>query len=75
MLQTLKNFSRIVRRNAFAMSNKKIPPPQNPTMTESFGMKVSEEEMQVLLDPRGFLNEEEKVIADAPIDTAAKDQQ
>ena len=48
--------------NRFMMS--KIPPPKNPTMTESFGVKMSEDEMQVILDPRGFLTEEEKELAE-----------
>lgn len=45
----------------------KIAPPKNPTMAESFGVKLTTDEMQVLLDPRGFLSEEEREIAEAGI--------
>jgi hypothetical protein len=38
----------------------KIPRPRDPTVAESFETKLSDQEIQILIDPRGFMNEEEK---------------
>ena len=45
----------------------RIPLPPNPTMAESFESKVSKEQLQSFMDPRGYLTEDEKAIADEPI--------
>lgn len=37
-----------------------IKPPMNPTMAESFGTKIEKKDMEKLLNPIGFLNENEK---------------
>jgi hypothetical protein len=38
----------------------KIPRPRDPTVAESFETKLSEREIQILIDPKGFMSEEEK---------------
>jgi hypothetical protein len=38
----------------------KIPRPRDPTVAESFETKLSEREIQILIDPRGFMSEEDK---------------
>ena len=34
----------------------KIPRPRDPTVAESFETKISEKEIQILMDPRGFMS-------------------
>ena len=41
----------------FFLFSNKIKPPQNPTMAESFGTKISEKEIQNFMNPIGFLKE------------------
>lgn len=41
-------------------SGPKIPRPRDPTVSESFETKIKPEEAQILMDPRGFMSEEEK---------------
>lgn len=43
------------------MSNKKIPRPRDPTVAESFQTEIGEKEMKILLDPKGFMTDEEKM--------------
>ena len=43
-------------------SNKKIPKPMDPTVAESFGTKISDDVAKILIDPRGFMTEEEKLM-------------
>lgn len=50
----------VVRMMRFAMANQKIPRPRDPTVAESFETKISDEQMRMLLDPKGFMSEEEK---------------
>jgi hypothetical protein len=51
-----KNYSRLSKR----FSEIPIKPP-NPTMEESFGaLKLSDQELGKLVDPKGFLSEKEK---------------
>ena len=45
---------------AFRAGSQKVPRPRAPSTAEPFEKKVSEEEMKMLLDPRGFMSEEEK---------------
>lgn len=42
------------------MANHKIPRPRDPTVAESFETKISDQQMRMLLDPKGFMSEEEK---------------
>lgn len=44
----------------YAFSTQRIPIPPNPTMAESFESKLSAEEMKNILDPRGYLSQDEK---------------
>jgi hypothetical protein len=53
-----ETFKGVIVKPAYRAS--KIPPPKNPTMTESFGSKLSEDEMKIIMDPRGYLDSEEK---------------
>lgn len=41
-------------------SNSKIPRPRDPSIAESFETTIPAEQVQILLDPRGFMSEEEK---------------
>ncbi len=56
-MKSLK-FMNIVR---MTMSNKKIPRPRDPTVAESFQTEIGEKEMKILLDPKGFMTDEEKM--------------
>lgn len=40
---------------AYRFSDKKIPRPRDPTVAESFETKLSEEQMKILMDPKGFM--------------------
>ena len=53
----MKSFTRLAVQ--FSTKNK-IPRPRDPTIPESFETKLSDKEMKILLDPRGFMSEEEK---------------
>ena len=48
----MKNILRLT--TSFSTKNK-IPRPRDPTMPESFETKLSDKEMKILLDPRGFM--------------------
>jgi hypothetical protein len=50
----------------------KIPRPRDPTVAESFETKISEKEIQILMDPKGFMTEEDKSLAEsnAPLKAA-----
>lgn len=39
----------------------KIPRPRDPTVAESFETKLSDQQIKILMDPKGFMSEEEKV--------------
>ncbi len=45
----------------FYQSNK-IPRPRDPTMAESFETKLSDDQIKILMDPRGYMSEEEKAL-------------
>jgi hypothetical protein len=48
---------------SFAMSAaKKIPRPRDPSVAESFETKISDDVAKMLVDPRGFMTEEEKLL-------------
>lgn len=48
-------------RIVFGLSKiNKIPRPRDPTVAESFETKLSDREVQILIDPRGFMSEEDK---------------
>ena len=53
---------RLVIRNIVrsSSSNNKIPKPRDPTVEESFQTKLSEDQMKIMIDPKGFMTEEEK---------------
>ena len=52
---------RNLRRLCFTLSSgKKIPRPRDPSVAESFETKISDEQVQILIDPKGFMSEEEK---------------
>jgi hypothetical protein len=34
----------------------KIPRPRDPTMAESFETKLSDDQIKILMDPRGFMS-------------------
>lgn len=58
--KSLSNSSRL----CFSANEKKdvkfnIPPPQNPTMAESFGTKIEKKDLEKLLNPTGFLDPDE----------------
>ena len=36
-----------------------IKPPMNPTMAESFGTKISKQDLEKYINPTGFLNEKD----------------
>ena len=55
------NTYRILNSARFLFANKKIPRPRDPTVAESFETEISPEEMKILLDPKGFMSEEEKL--------------
>jgi hypothetical protein len=42
-------------------AGKKIPRPRDPTVAESFETKLSDEQVKILIDPKGFMSEEEKM--------------
>lgn len=44
--------------------NTKVPPPKNPTMEQSFGPKFTEDQLKIIMDPRGYLDAEEKAEAE-----------
>ena len=57
---------RKVARLCFSMSSaKKIPRPRDPSIAESFQTKLSEEQVKILIDPKGFMTEEEKQFEEA----------
>ena len=41
---------------------KRIPRPRDPTVSESFETKISQDITNILVDPRGFMSEEEKLM-------------
>lgn len=41
---------------------KKIPRPRDPSVAESFETKISDDMAKMLVDPRGFMTEEEKLM-------------
>ena len=41
-------------------SESKIPRPRDPSVAESFETKISDKEVEILMDPRGFMSEEDK---------------
>ena len=43
----------------------KVPRPRAPSTAEPFAKKVSDDEMKILMDPRGFMNEDEKAFEQA----------
>lgn len=50
---------RKVARLCFQMSSgKKIPRPRDPSVSESFETKLSDEQVKILIDPKGFMTEE-----------------
>lgn len=52
---------RKVARLCFQMSaGKKIPRPRDPSVSESFETKLSDEQVKILIDPKGFMTEEQK---------------
>lgn len=52
---------RRLTRACFQMSaGKKIPRPRDPSVSESFETKLSDEQLKILIDPKGFMSEEEK---------------
>lgn len=48
------SFKYLITRGKF--STGKIPPPKSPTMEESFGPKFTEDELKIVMDPRGYLD-------------------
>ncbi len=54
----MKNIVRVATQFS---TQRKIPRPRDPTVAESFETKLSEKQMQILLDPRGFMSEQEKL--------------
>lgn len=55
-----------IAKLCFSMSSgKKIPRPRDPSVPESFETKLSEEQVKKLIDPRGFMTEEEKDFEEA----------
>lgn len=50
-----------IRTIRFALANQKIPRPRDPTLEESFETKIPEEQMKILIDPKGFMSEEERI--------------
>ena len=43
------------------MTNHKIPRPRDPTVAQSFDTILSDQQMKILLDPKGFMSEQEKI--------------
>ena len=38
-------------------SNKKIPRPRDPAVAESFETKLSDQQVKIFMDPKGFMSE------------------
>lgn len=51
----------IVKAALASFSKQKIPRPRDPTVSESFETKISQDEVKILMDPKGFMSEEEKI--------------
>ncbi len=48
-----------MRKYIFKFCNN-IKPPMNPTMAESFGTKISKQDLEKYINPIGFLDEKDK---------------
>lgn len=58
-------FRKVARLCVSMSSGKKIPRPRDPSVAESFETKLSEEQVKKLIDPKGFMTEEERQFEEA----------
>ncbi len=50
----------------FSKGNK-IPRPRDPTVSESFETKLTNDQIQILIDPKGFMSEEDRILAESTV--------
>jgi hypothetical protein len=58
----MKMIQRTITNTLRFYQSSKIPRPRDPTMAESFETKLSDDQIKILMDPRGYMSEEEKAL-------------